>query len=301
MGFKGFFVFVLSFLLVISLIFTVASLSFNTLLSPEVYTKNLDDAGIYKSLDENIQNLSGGTFGFIDNSKTSIQEIVEKGITQIVGYINGKNDDITITADQDKEGLKDFFISKINNLSICKENNANYDSPCRPANMTSEQILNEYLKKDNVTIFEKDQVDFVELYGLSKGGQGRESLDRIRDAISIYKKVLYSLIAFSIFLILIILVSYKKEIGKGKRIVGINLWIAGLISVGIAFVSNGIFNKFLLDKVTGISLNSFIDLNLLVTGVYSSVFSKFLIYSAILIGAGIILIVFSSKKKGKKI
>jgi len=272
-------------LLIMTSILLIFLSTASTLLSPSFYTDSLESSGTFDYIDENLEKIPETSFiKFPDNSS---EELFEELITNFLEYIRGDSETLDLNASVDTSKVKDFFITRVEQLPVCQsEQISSQDSLegiCRPQNQTSEEFLDEFLERNNITILDKDTIDLKEIYDLKKGSEGRETLDNIRNAVSYYWLAVGLIAILSMTLVfLIIIISPTKS---GLKLAGISITIASIIT-------------FMIVTITSFSIQNYIPqvnplLNSIITAFADELIVRLYISSLIAFTAGIILFIIS--------
>ena len=218
-----------------------------TFLYPSVYVNSLEQSGVYQYLDENLGNTPGSTF--IKIPPEGISLLVNGLVGNLLSYLRSDTDSLNLTVQLDRDKLRGFFLESIQNLSVCSDGVDPFEAeePCRPADRTPDEFLDDIIKEKNLTFFEGD-VDLAGVYGLDSP-ESQKNLENLRWTISLFQKIFW-VFAFGILILFFLLFLVERSISKFVRVEGINIFAAGgifLFSAKILFS----LDKFISEKIPG--------------------------------------------------
>lgn len=241
MGFaKGVFIGVLSLATIILIIVLSLTAVSYTLLYPNTYTSALEEAGFFSVMEKNFEKIDGAFF--IKLPHEGLRYLFEDLLDRIFSYIRSDTDELNLTVEVDREKIKTFFIGSIEALPLCDTttNPLDPNANCKPSNKVPEEFLDQILESRNVTVLENDYVDLGSVYGISDNSEGIERLNKLREFVSLYQKILiatFLIIVLFIFLIYLVKKNSKKSF---LRILGIIFLLSSTILLLSAntFISN---------------------------------------------------------------
>ena len=210
-----------------------------TFLYPSVYINSLEQSGVYQYLDENLGNNPGATF--IEIPQDGIKLLVDGLVGNLLSYLRSDTDSLNLTVQLDKDKLRGFFLESIQNLSVCSDGVDPFkaEEPCRPADKTPDEFLDDVIKEKNLTFFEGD-VDLAGVYGLDSL-ESQINLENLRGIIALFQKIFW-VFTFGILILFFLLFLVERNISKFVRVEGINIFAAGgifLFSAKILFERRG--------------------------------------------------------------
>ncbi|MBU2503463.1 MAG: hypothetical protein KJ879_00190 [Nanoarchaeota archaeon] len=269
---------VVSIFLVLSVSLTVVLFSMNSLLYPEIYIENLEASGTYDYLDSAVENISGGLMeiNFLDIPEEGMKPMVDGALTNGLAYLRGDIDEFSVLVSVDGSGLKDFLASQMEEIPVCDDDESSIDldgnAICRPAGESVSMFLDMMLIENGIDIPDQGYVDLAKVYDLQGGG-----IEEIKSYVGIYKTALYGSLILSLILITTIIFIPKEE-RKGLKVLGINLFISGILVTVSYLVATTFLNS--------ASIQTEILMNF-ITGLMNDVLSKTILYGIIILVFGV--------------
>ena len=176
----------LSFGAIILLVLSTLSIIGYSLLYPAIYFEAFEEAGAYEYIDAQVTQTPNMFLAMPDN-KT--KNLIEPLIEHTFSYIRSEEDTLNLSVRIDRDKLRGFFITSVNNLSVCNQGQDpfNETKPCLPAGKTADEFLDEFFIKKNISFLEGEYTDLAIVYGLQEGSEGKQALEKIRTGIYFYK------------------------------------------------------------------------------------------------------------------
>jgi hypothetical protein len=215
MGWKGVVMFLLSFLLAISLAVTIIGLQGFSLLSANAYLPTLEKHGAYA-------NFAGsfGEEGMVLSNET-LKEIVELVAHRSFDYVNGRTDTLNLTLDLQSDLMRATLIKSIAQLPICTGSETASSPPCRPENLSAEEAFDLAIKEGAISA-DKQLIDLGPIINKD------DNLTNLREKVHTYKLFVYSAVIISIVLIMLLLLIGWSSRSRGFRNIGIPIILAGI-------------------------------------------------------------------------
>lgn len=286
---RGVGVFLLSAVVIFLLVLFPLGLTINSILYPEIYVEAFEEGGVYDLINANLNNAQSATFIAIPEGGPKV--IVNSLLSNFLSYLRSDTVVLNLTVQVDTEKLRKFFLSGVTNIPHCSssaQNPYDEDNPCLPAGVSSNEYLEEFLEKRNLTFFESNIVDLAKVYGIEEGSQQREGVDSIRNYIQYYQLSLIFLgVAILIVLGLIYLLQ-KQSLKSFYRTISISFILSGLVIFSLVF---GIKN---IPSLIQAQDPIFVKMAISAINVLSY---KLIIHASILFTIGVIFFIFSCIKK----
>lgn len=277
---------VVSIFLVLALVFSSVLLTTHIFLYPDVYMKTLEKSGVYNFINNSTSQIPGGEFIEIPNG--SIKSLTDGLLENTLSYFRGDSKELNLTLDVNKNKLKSFFESKVSQIQTCNNGQNPFNGSevvCKPAGKSLSEFTDEVLAKKNITISETGKVDLKKVYGLKD-----DDLERLKSFVHIYQLALYGFIVLCLVLLgLIFFISKDTKIAL--RWTGIDLAIAGLISVAVSYLT--------INFMPNINIDLEIVKNM-ISDLTSTIISREQLYGFSLLGIGIVVFGVSFFVKNKK-
>ncbi len=285
---------IISFFLILSTMLLIIGIFANSFLYPGIYAQSFEKSGLYRAIDENLENLPTGSFVIIPEGGSKV--IIEEFLANILSYIRSDTDKLSLTLRIDQEELRNFFISEAEKIPVCRQNQdpfADKENPCRPVASTPEEFMNDYFEENSIETPDTDVADLTKVYGLEEGSEGRETLNKLRSAVQIYKKALYLLAGIIILGIILIFLLARSFKSLFRWVGSISLIAGAILMAGITFGENSAQNiQIAQDEITSNFVASVIPV----------VFTKIrvLVYITLVIGFCLVLLSFFFRKSKTK-
>lgn len=286
----------------------------------QIYTEviNIVLPNFFKGL--NTQNLSDADKAqmqqMIDNAKTQInpqylQTQIEKNYPTIVDYLNGKKINLDVNVDLStlsnllsnqsftQSMLSDDMLKKqFDSWGECKSDQT---SDCRPPDMTFEEfkkMVNEQtISQNQNTAAPNNQNIIPSQYNLSQSQPTINTLNSIKQFLSIANLISYILITIIIICLIIIVLMFKRELPRMLKYLGIIFIIPNIL---LLFMSGGFLASW--RTVAGAFSSGFNlppeMINIVVNifgGITGSMMTQILIISLIFLAGSIVCFIYANK------
>src|SRR3989344_3790041 len=283
---RGVILAVISFLLLLMLVYFGISLGLNKLLYPQIYEDALEKGGAYDLLGKQFS--GAGSVNFILIDKAGVKQQVNEFIEKSLEYIRGDSGRFELYWDINKTEIRDFFEDEARKFPVCRAGESSRDAmgeiKCRPSNTSVSQFLNDTLKEKNITLFESSEsrINVLDIYDRER------NIDKAREAVMWYKFSQYALaLLIIIFMALIVLISKDKLRGglkkAGATIVAAGVWIFILAKLSAISLASQLLSKTMQIQLVGDSLNYIV----------APVFDSISMYGLVFVGAGTIVFIAS--------
>lgn len=218
----------LSVILSLSIISSIIGLSINSLLYPEIYQNSLQKNNVYDSIEKLIENqTSQNGFNLID-SRIIIPSI-NSNLENILAYIRSDEDVLNFTIEINISAFKPFFRAAAENITICSNSQQPFVNDkiiCRPLNISSSEFIDMALEKKGFDT-SKSAINLADVFDKER------NIDKVRNAVYIYKIVLY--ISLSLLVIIPLLFFFLSGLKSSFRWAGLTFILTGFIFTIISF------------------------------------------------------------------
>lgn len=280
MSVRGFFLFVLSTLLVATTVLSAIGFNSLYLLKSETYTPYLEESGIYNQI-QNIIPVQTQQVLVISNE--TAKAVVDLVVTKVFDYINGKTDTLNITINLDSKEVKDLLKEQITKLPVCE---AGVDPirdriACKPEGVNVDQVIESLVNSPELSEIKTESIDLAQY--LNADG----ALSKVRDSVAVYRKVIYWMIFIEFVLIGLILWIGWSGKTRGLRNIAIPITLAGLSLFSTIYFGSAGLREFIGKTIPSSSELKFTDL---VLSVFNGIYSKFLLTAIVILLVGAILL-----------
>lgn len=266
---------ILSALLYISLFIAIFGSSIQILLFPEIYETALEKNNMYDYIEEQIADK-----GYIPDTifvKKAVKSNINKILSNALSYIRGDVDNLELTINLN-DTLQSFFEERASELPICMDNQDPLDDLCLPEDIEPSEYLDYIFEQENIDASEFTSINLGDVVDLS-------ALEQVREAVSLFRKVLLASIILSIVLIIMIILLNRKSV------VAITEWIdADLFAVSFCMFAISYFIRKFITRIIPPGFSLFEGL---LTSLIFAILDLMMYYGGALALIGIILIVFT--------
>ncbi len=266
---------ILSALLYFSLFIAIFGSSVQILLFPEIYETALDENNVYDYIEEQILNK-----GYIPDTifvKKEVESNVKRLLGNVLSYIRGDVDNLELTINFN-DTIQGFFEQRASELPICKDSQYPLDDLCLPDDVEPSEYLNYIFEQENIDTSEFSSVNIGDIVDLS-------ALEQVREAVSLFRKVLLASIMLSIILVIMVVLLNRKSV------VAITEWLdADLFGVALVMFAISYFIRKLITQIIPPSFSLFEGL---LTSLVFAILDLMTYYGGALALIGIILLVFT--------
>ncbi len=266
---------ILSALLYFSLFIAIFGSSVQILLFPEIYETALDENNVYDYIEEQILNK-----GYIPDTifvKKEVESNVKRLLGNVLSYIRGDVDNLELTINFN-DTIQGFFEQRASELPICKDSQYPLDDLCLPDDIEPSEYLNYIFEQENIDTSEFSSVNIGDIVDLS-------ALEQVREAVSLFRKVLLASIMLSIILVIMVVLLNRKSV------VAITEWLdADLFGVALVMFAISYFIRKLITQIIPPSFSLFEGL---LTSLVFAILDLMTYYGGALALIGIILLVFT--------
>ncbi|HVY01718.1 MAG TPA: hypothetical protein VHA12_03065 [Candidatus Nanoarchaeia archaeon] len=279
MGVRGFFLFILSTLLVATTLLSAIGFNSLYLLKSETYTPYLEESGIYSQI-QNIIPAQAGQVLVIGNE--TARAVVDMVVKKVFDYINGETDTLNITIDIDSKEVRDLLKQQITNLPVCQQGVDPIKDrvACRPEGVNVDQVIDQIVNSPQLSEIKTESIDLAQY--INADG----TLSQVRDSVAVYKKVIYGIIIAEFILIGLILWIGWNTRTRGLRNISIPITLAGISLFSTIYFGSAGLRTFIEKTIPSSQELKFTDL---VLSVFNGIYSKFLITAIVVLLVGAIL------------
>jgi hypothetical protein len=280
MSTRGFFLFILSTLLVATTLLSAIGFNSLYLLKSETYTPYLEESGIYNQI-QNIIPAQTGQVLVIGNE--TAKAVVDLVVKKVFDYINGETDTLNITISLDSKEVRDMLKQQISNLPVCEQgvDPIRDRVACKPEGVNVDEVIDKLVNSPELSEVKTESIDLAQY--INADG----TLSQVRDSVVIYKKIVYWLIFTEFLLIgLIIWIGWSGRT-RGLRNIAVPITLAGLSLFSTIYFGSAGLREFIGKTIPSSEQLKFTDI---VLNVFNGIYSKFLITSIIILISGAILL-----------
>ena len=222
-------------IMTLCLVMLIVMFFLNQLLYPNMYVSSLKQAGAFDYAEPQLA--QSGPTSFIKIPEGGVEVLMKDFMTNLLSYLRSNTDMLNLTVQLDKQKLRSFFLSQMQNVSICSRGEQpDYDdleNLCRPSNISTDRFLDEFLTMKNLTFFQSDTVDLVPVYGLEEGSEGRERLEKVRGYVRYARYGMIFLVLFILGLVALNFRLERRNRGSFMRWTGSSFILAGAIVISL--------------------------------------------------------------------
>jgi len=266
---------VISAMLYISLFIAVFGSSVQILLFPEIYKTALEKNNMYDYIEEQI-----AAKGYIPSTifvKEAVKSNVNKLIKNALSYIRGDVDNLELTINFN-DTLQSFFEERASDLPVCDNNQNPLEDLCVSEDMNATEFLN--------MLYENQQIDPNEFSAVNIGDVvDLSALQQVREAVSLFRKILLASIILSIVFMIMIIILNRKNVIAMTEYIDADLFGVALVMFGISYFFKNNIGRFIPE--------SFSLFEGLLTSLVFAILDLMIYYGGALVLIGIILIVFT--------
>lgn len=272
----------LSVILTISLPLAITALAANTMLYPDVYKSAMEKNNIYDRVQDMLAK-SGIPPGLF--SKEQVKSNTDRMLINLLAYIRSDTDELNLTLEIDPKLMKTLLASRISEYPICGPGQDPLKENCRPAGMTTEQLVEFGLAQKNATLPEK--VNLADTF--FKDGKG---INEARNAVGMLRTAIIVLIIISL-LCMALMYMLAKEPKPAAKWIGSSLLLSGATVIIAALLTSGAVER----MVAGSAAAEFSGF---IMDVVSSLAGTMMLYGGAVAALGIGLLAFSFTRKEER-